>query len=517
MDLYLVKLKRNRDKVFIIGFIILATFSFLGLSGTLNSGYHFQDDHEIVRIENDLRNGSFYDVSKKWVVEDLHIRFRPLYFIHRIATIRLFGSDFLALSLYTACLGIATFLFFFLVLRNLKFSILESFLFLIISFIGPQLSIWWRLGPNETIGVTLLSIAFWFMSSCLNKKHYLLNNILFVFFLILTSLCKESFLIIVPGVILFKILNEKLNFRISTKEVIRMNMISILPLIIVMVELTIIISYVGTNKVGYAGLDSSLKTTLVGMTEVFRNLWKPYIYILIIAFVILISSQLFILKHIQLKQLIVPFALFILLVIPNVILYAKSGMWERYYIPASIGFSFLIVSIIRAFGDQMKILKVTIFVFVLITYFPILKAANNSARSFAHDGEMIKSLITNIVINHSSGSDALIVVDPVKYYEQSYSLKVFLKYVHNIDLFGVAIVNDSEENFSKNLIRGWYSYFEIWEFNNQKLKPDEIIFLDKTLMENFFSDGKLKISDYRDLLSENPVYAVLVNRNDQID
>lgn len=66
------------------------------------------------------------------------------------------------------------------------------------------MAIRWRLGPNETI----LSISFYIMSLSLKKPEKKLYNYLFAISLIITSLCKESFIIIIPGMILFKVLKD---------------------------------------------------------------------------------------------------------------------------------------------------------------------------------------------------------------------------------------------------------------------------------------------------------------------
>lgn len=484
---------------------------FLGLNGTLNSGYHFVDDHEIIRINNDLQNESLVSVVKKWVGDDLNIRFRPLYFVHRVLTTRLFGTNFLYLALYTGILSVITFLSLIVSLRKLNFSSIESLIFLIITFIGPQFSIWWRLGPNETLGITMISISFLFMSKCLNKRRYFINNALFFLFLILSSLCKESFLLIVPGIILFKFLNEIHTLNISFNESLRRNLLSIIPLLIIIIELYIIVEYVGLNQVGYAGVDLNLRNTLIGIRNVIVNLRRPYLLLIEWA-VILLLLKMLISNNFEFKRLIPPLILSILIVIPNIILYAKSGMWERYFLPTSFGIAFLIISIMKANGGGLSFMKLVLLSIVIWLYIPIINRTFEDVQSFENEGIMLKSLIENTLNHHTDNSKTLVVVDPVRSYEKSYSLKVYLGIDHNIDLYGYAFEDESlSEEFRESLINGWYHYFENRTYYDLESDPDEIIFLDKSLIDKFYAVCKLNKNDYKNVIPENDFFALLIN------
>ncbi len=497
----MTKIPQNiQHNVMIISLIALITFIFLWKSGTLDSGYHFQDDHEIIRIKSDLHSSSIYDVIRQWVKEDLGYRFRPMYFIHRILITHLFGSNFLLLSLYTGLLGTFTFISTFFGMKNLGFNNIESTLTLFITFIGPQSAIWWRLGPNETIGITFLGLSFLFMSRCLNKKRsYRLNNILFAFFLLLSSLCKESFLIIVPAFIVYKVFNEKNSLKISLKKSLQKNLISIVLILAFILEIYFIKSYVGLNKIGYAGIDLNLKSTMRGILGILNHLITPYFYILFLAFILLIIQKA-ISKHYSFKPLVLPAIFSILVVAPNLVLYAKSGMWERYFLPTSFGLAFLISSLTKEYGEGIRIMKVIIAIIIIFFYIPILKDTYSTAKSFTKEGLILKSLVSNTKTHYDRDTKSLIVVDPVKYYEQSISLKYYLNLEYDIDLFGYAFEDESlDEEFRDRLIKGWYNYFNEKRYTDLGVKPGEIIFLDSSLIGKFFSTSDLSITEYDDV------------------
>lgn len=494
--------------VFIV--ILLFVFSFLNFTGTLTSGYHFQDDHEIIRINKDLQQQSFIKVLKNWMNVDLKIRFRPFYIIHRVAVTELFGSDFLMLSIYSGLLCSISLFMFFWAMRKLGFNILISSIFLVISFIGPQFAIWWRLGPNETIGVLMLSFAFFLMTFLKTHSYNNLINLLFSVFLILSSLSKESFLIIVPAMVLFKLWNDKVILGTSGTVTIRRNWILLLPLLIFILEVYYIINDVGLNRIGYAGIDSSIKNTISGIKTIVKGLWKPYIFILLISAILIIVYQLFTQNRFGSRKIWLPLVFSLMIVAPNLVLYAKSGMWERYYIPTSIGLSFLIVSVINLYSNNSRLVHVLVLVIVLVVYWPVYKQTYHTAQYFTNEGKKIKSLISAITDNNIKKCKHLITVDPVKHYEQSYSLKTYLEIEKNIKVYGYAIENTLDEKFSERLIKGWYSYFNVWQPDSSEVKPCEIIFMDKNLIESFFHEVPLNRSDFRDVLSNNNSYSVLI-------
>ena len=106
-------LKKYSKKIdFLIAGVVLSIFwfSLLFLSGTVFSGYHFIDDHEIVILKNDLSkpSNSTLQVLEKWLTKDTSIRFKPFYIIHRVFEAKIFGTNFIAWSIYTGLLALFT-------------------------------------------------------------------------------------------------------------------------------------------------------------------------------------------------------------------------------------------------------------------------------------------------------------------------------------------------------------------------------------------------------------------------
>jgi hypothetical protein len=489
----------KNDKIVVISIIIIVIL-FLFSSKTITSGYHFIDDHEVIRMKHDLSISSLSEVTQKWVREDLdfNMRFRPLYYIHRVCETRLFGSDFFLWSLYTGILCCISLIFFYLGMRNLKFTLSGSIIFLIISFVGPQSAIWWRLGPSESLGMVFLSLSFYFMSASLNTKKYFIKTFFFIFFLILSSLTKESFLIIIPAMIFFKIWNEKKYIWSSLKESSYKNMLLIVPLIILFIELFIIKLYVGTD---YSGLESNLYYSLIHFFTTLIHFVKTYLNLIFAAIVVIIIN--YRLKKTLLKIDGFSFVFFLLILIPNILLYARSGLVERYLLPTTIGLGFLFVSFLKGVDENPLWFKKMAFVLVLVAFIPFAVISIIDAIDFSKEGKETKRLLTEISSNYLDGKQVMVVVDPIQDYERSISLKSYLFYENHIDLFGYPVINDNDALNYQNIIGDWKVYFEDKQFENMTSKPGLLVFLNSNVIDNFFKSSTLSQLDYLPVEIEN--------------
>ncbi len=497
---------KERSNPIVVLTIFVVVFLFLFFSGTITSGFHFVDDHEVIRMKNDLKSSSLINVSKNWVKEDLNnnTRFRPLYYIHRVCETKLFGSDFVKWSLYNGFLCCFALALFYFGMRHLKFSFGESIALLIITFIGPQASIWWRLGPGESLGMVFLGLSFYFMAISFKKGNYQLNNLLFIFFLILSSLTKESFLIIIPAMIFFKIWYEKENKWFSIKESIFRNFLLIFPLIVLFIEIYVIRYKVGTS---YAGLDSKFSDIFGNIMVTTFHFIKTYLNLLIVILLLFIIGILIKTRIIKLNFL--SFAFFGLILIPNIILYSKTGLEERYLLPSSFGLGFFIVTCIRNIEDNPGWFKKLALVMVLLSFLPYGIRSLNEAVAFSRDGKETNELLSAISVNFMAGSQVMAIADPVEHYEKSVSLKTYLHYENNIDLFGFALGKEGNDVADQGYVEGWKSYFNGKQNYNMNSKPGLLIFLDKKAIDKFFKETDLDQQNYAGIDIGKSSYALL--------
>ncbi len=504
----------KRNDILIISSFFIFLFLFLGLSGTITSGYHFVDDHEIIRIENELESSSLIQVTKKWIKDDLRMRFRPVYIIHRILETKLFGSNWLIWKIYTGLLAVICWSCFYAGMRKLNLPEWESVLFVLISFMGPQMAIWWRLGPNETIGLVFLAIGFLFMTNC-TYKYYYFNSALFYFTIILSALSKESLLMTVPAFLILKIWNEKVLFNISIKQVVKKNYLILIPIVITIVCCFIIITMVGINvdSMSQVRIDDRIWSLLNKMYLIIKNSFIDYLSLIL---TLIILSLLFIREQIALKNywrdLIFPFFFSLLVLIPNIVLYSNSGIWERYYLPATLGLAFLIAFIVFKIETKYLWLRKLIIIAVFVFSISPLDDSFRNALEFAKDGRFTNSLLSSVEDNIDEKTQLLIVVDPVQYYEQSVSLKYYLTINGVKNIYGHPLIKNYEDPFLQKLALGWLSYFEGKQMDQLTEPPGIIVFLDKAINESFFIQSHINPYDYINVLESSSPFALFVKQ-----
>lgn len=481
----------KNDKI-VLASIVGGVFLFLLITRIAISGYHFVDDHEIIKIRSELSTSSLSVVTVKWVKEDLssNTRFRPVYYIFRVFETKLFGSDFLLWSIFNGVLCCLALVFSYLSMRKLKFSIQESILFVIITYVGPQSSVWWRLGPVESLGMVFLSLSFFFMIKSQSRKNCM-DNLLFILFLTLASLTKESFIIIIPALLFFKICWEKESVWSSLKESMLRNMLLIIPLLIMFTELCIIKFYVGT---GYSGLDSDLGEIIPSILATIFRFFKTYLNLLAAVIILMIFCIFFRKRPAIFNTLALTF--FIMIIIPNVILYSKTGLMERYLLPVTFGLAFLVITIINGIDKKEILLKKIAFVLILVSFLPYMVNSINEALSFSKEGLATKKLLSAVSANNNNSEGTLLIADPVDSYEISVSLKTYLFYEDKINLFGYELLRNEKSESEKPYIAGWKSYFEGRLYANMSSEPELLVFLDNQLVEPFFSTSAIRRNNY---------------------
>jgi len=443
----IIKLKRTtRAQEYFIVFIIfvILVFGFLAFSGTLFSGFHFTDDHQIVRINDHLKYNDFCQVAKGVISNDLNMRFRPVYFLLTVLQTQLFGINFTLWYIYNGFLAIFCAFFLYLFARMANFSFGQSLFFSFFTLLGPQATIWWRLGPSETQGMFFLALSLFFLAkSVYGHRYKAVYNLAFVFSLIISSLCKESFIVLIPAILFWKIWLYSSRNKVSFLEGVYKNLFSTGFLMLVMViELYIIIVLVGANKLGYAGVDRNIDLFRVFGKSMHSIITKaPFILALFGMFLIMESrlnnNQKFSIYNIFkvfIDNFLKIIILFSLIFFPQAFLYNKTGFWDRYWLPVFLAFSFLVVylqrEIDRSGGISYFLKKIFVILLIIMLWFKV-EPTINIAKAVANEGVATNSFLKSITENTNENSEILIVSDPVGNFEWSVSISTYLKLVGN--------------------------------------------------------------------------------------
>ncbi len=405
---------------------------FLSSLGTIESGYHLTDDHEILRINRDLLQNNLLDVISNWLTVDLQIRFRPAYFLQRIIFVRLFGTDFLALSIATYIMASLSSWLLFMFARKIGLSTLMAFLFVAFSLLGTQSEIWWRLGTNETCAMFWLAAGLFFMARAADSAK-LPDTAIAIICIAAASLSKESFIILLPAIVFWWLWINSQFKRISLASAFFSNIKIVLAFsLIFLAELAMITLKVGTAQIGYAGVDNTLETDRIITTINQFCLQTPvWLAISLFSFLLLIAKWRSAGPN-SFQQLAYAFILLILITAPQIVLYAKSGIFDRYLLPGTVGISFLIAFMAEQICKMLpsKIHKRIFGLILASACFYVLSfaysKASTKALQFVAEGKEINLAFSDIIKNTPGDDTILIVADPALDYEFSYSSYIYL-------------------------------------------------------------------------------------------
>jgi len=453
----------------VVALFIFAIFwiAFVTFTGTLNSGYHLTDDHELLTLATSIKSQGFVKTLTDRLSSDFTIRLRPFYFINRIVMSYFLGINIFSWSIYCLILGIFSsyFLFLFLYVQGYKFY--QSVLFPFLVLVGSQAAVFWKLGPAETIGIFMLSVSLYFLaySICKSRKIYLILSVLFM---LLASLSKESFALFIPAYMLILLaIYFKVRGITNIKKLVTDNLILIFILsIILLVELYLITFKIGTNKIGYAGVDDSM-SFVQKFGFIYRYLrYDTYNSLILFGLFLLVQN----IRKINIKFLlesknfeyILHILIFASIALPQLLLYAKSGIFERYLLPLNLGLSYALIFTLHKISLTDLCTTFTKRVFVFAICFQIIMSLKNemilSANNFTTESKASNQFLNTLVTNYAAKPNLTIVLSCAENYEFGWSIWEYLKIyadIKNVNFYKVK--TDSIDPFLISLEESFYT------------------------------------------------------------
>ena len=488
------KIKINNDFIiqnrntFIFLFIVFFWVAFFGISGRWFSGFGLPANHKTILLNEELEVENFKPVLIKEIKRDQNLRFRPFYVFQSVVKTKIFGINSTWWVVFNNILAILTTFLLFRFTQYMKFPLFGSFLFLFFLMIGKQSEIWWVVPHNETISMFLFSLSLYFMVLGGRRPHpihgqpdvvlsgassqkpgffasfyriltqrgrrphpihgqsdavlsgassqKLFYKIFFLFFTFLMSLSKESFLLLIPGLMFLYVWISKENAENGWIESIKKNFFMILILSLIFLTEVAYIKLKGVKGLGYAGLEFNLNKFFKAALTLFKA-GNFFTIILPLSIVILIFSY-FNKNKTSLKASLNEFkiiaVLCLIIVVPQIVIYSKSGFQNRYLIPGLLVFSLVLAYIYKFISIHFpKAFKRAFIVLILLFgVFPTGINTWNGLNSFTRKGFQLKALFNSILQNTKEKDSILVVADPA-YNVMCYSFKVFLnqKYKRN--------------------------------------------------------------------------------------
>lgn len=206
------KISKKWELAGIVIFSLLLVFGVTIGMGTLTCGFHLVDDHEFAEWVYQMKyeHVSLLNVIKGMVMYDFGRRYRPLYYTLRIFGCYLFGINLTAYGIIRAFEIALTLVFLYYCGRHMGSSKISALLFSLITLVGYQSAVWWKLGPQESLGTLLFAAGFYCMLKWLedNQKKSMAIISIILFFLMVNY--KESYVLMIPFIMLY-ILYYELN------------------------------------------------------------------------------------------------------------------------------------------------------------------------------------------------------------------------------------------------------------------------------------------------------------------
>ncbi len=424
----LEKLGKWKEGALVWGLFTILVFGVVCLTGTLTSGFHLVDDWEFAHyIDSMTLNGqSFWDCLKETVAADLNLRFRPLYFVNRVCIAAIFGINLTAISIVKACEIVIALAFLYYCARWMHCNVVYAFLFALTVMTGYQSVVWWKLGPQESYGIMIFAIGFYLLLRYLRseKKHFAILSVIAFF---LMSLYKEPFVLTLPFVMLYTVYEQMKGKKVTIKNLwnaIKARLPYLLAVgLIFSVVIFIIVFFIGTNTYSYVGVDLSLSLDEYKpiWSRAFQTELKWYVRFGILMLLIMITFWE------DLKKLGWEILLTLSFILPQVVLYSRSAITERYILPFAFGFAFFFVIVgcrWKALAGKRRIVYMLCLLLMLAAHG---RAALREAKYFTYRGNSIQTMLDSTLEYTKTHEDARVLTCFYPNTEGNYTMHYWMR------------------------------------------------------------------------------------------
>jgi len=425
------------------------------ISGIWITDYSFNDYHEIINSERLLGKTDLWTVIRTWIVNyELGIvnRLRISYRVLVSVQTWLFGDNFVLWNTFRLINLNLVFLFSYYVIKKITSSITWAMLLSIVVLFSLNVKSYFRFGPCETYGllvyVVLLYLIYCYKTSYNNRTLLRLAiGLLLVFF----GLLKEPFILAIPSLAIYSLLIQpnKIKRLLSSLGFVE------LACGVVFISLLGVLYKMRAVGLDYAGIDAKLGLQVY--IDFAASVFQGNIFIQLV--IIFLMTILLVRRH-NFICIVLIALLYFSIVAPQLIVYAKSGMEDRYYFPLAMAFPVAVSFLVREF-EVLKdkkwrrlflIAGIIAAVSTVFSFNPLKEYKNN--RSLVH---MTNGLVDEIR-NLEEGKKVLLVGEPgINYEWLSFGFYSLLKEevgIFNFDIFPIELdlsehpmFNSLKENF----------------------------------------------------------------------
>jgi len=332
--------------------IMIAGLAFVTLSGSVFSGYHFMDCSDYIKWKHDLSEMSGMKCLIKHISGETGLRFRPAWHLNILLSTVLFGDNMLLQGFRQIFLNIIAAFLIYLLGRRIHWTHNQSLLFAGIGLIGAQSAVFYQTLAIETPALIFLLLAWHCVISYFTgdegfKKR--LRYVGFIAFSLSAALMKENFILALPASYVFYCMQYNEKYHTGFYKTIIHTLKTGLFLFLAMIAcLLAILKYAGSDDFGYAG---------VSLTTGFFTYLKSAVYLYVVSGCILaFAGFAYLLRNKKnfWKESLFPVLVLLAITGPQIIIYGKSNIIDRYLIPAILGCAWFSIYIYRELKNRDK-------------------------------------------------------------------------------------------------------------------------------------------------------------------
>ncbi len=384
-----------------------AMFGILVLTGSIDSGYHFLDDHVMVRMEYlfQVHDASLGSTILSAVKGDLQLRFRPLYQVECVIGAYLFGSNMLYWNIYTAVKGVLTCYLLYFTARHTGNGRIISALFVAVIILGAQYTPWYRSVNQENTGLLLCALTLWLIAYQHDRRRErsALLNVLIVASAVVCGLIKESFTLFMPVFVMAKIWLQYCGTGREEPPADKRKLLGCLRenaipcgaiLAAMLVNLYWIVFEVGTDKLSYAGFHEEIPLSryIDGIRVSLFSYLDWYTYMGAVVIVLAVMGYRLIDRRF-LRQYLGFLAIGCYIMAVQLVAHATSLMWERYIIPYIIGWALVFVLMGYRIFEKDRVQRCMYIVLICFLLLQEAPKAYLGAKNYAYDGQLIQDFL----------------------------------------------------------------------------------------------------------------------------
>lgn len=407
------------------------------LTGVLFAGLHLDIDAYSTMLHY-YNNGKpiAEDLLTVWTQMKTYI-LAPVGLFYELACAKFFGANIFPARLIYLLLGIFSSFLFFLTARKLGFSLRLSLLFPALAFFGEQFWVWYNIHCQEPIGLFFMSLSLYLIATASEKGF--IFDVLAILSSFLMSLSKESFILVLPAIIIFKFYFPYIIENQNIKKGLLKSLPFAIPIFLIFIaEIAYVLLVMKGGGRGYAGVSAS-----VGLWAYVQNFFALFlandVYVYLLCAVLLVSfmtgGQVLgnLLTFLDKNLILILFTLAILL--PQAVVYTQTGWQSRYYLPSFVGIAFFCIMVLDYLKKYAPDGTYELYFSMLVFYIALEmspKISDNPTQAFRYAknytsfAKQTELLLQSVVSQSQANSLILIVSDPVENVVAPMSLESFL-------------------------------------------------------------------------------------------